>query len=303
MDCRYLLCLLLAGSPCVVSAQADACTESSDLSIIDVYDPDAALATRQAALRALLALPEQCDNHDFDYTIGQLFRHGPDLPGNLVARDTSKAAALILAAAEDGHLYAYADLAEMNLKDGLARDAMKWAQVYLYLLTRHSASFDKGPRDFERRGYNADLLYRVEGAWRRQKPALDRALIGDDLRGYLKGTEATIVAGLARKEKYVNGDDLEFPPIKWMKRTCHQDLGRITGAYAMYLLEVQPTGKVSRVVLENFAPDPIAGVRLRGCVDVQFEPFAGADAKVGRMPIVYGYSDGPGLKINGSRAK
>ena len=133
---RISMAAALVFIACMNSAfaeEADPCDRKVD--IMDAYDPAAPLQRREAALAAMRS-STQCAYHAF--SLGQLYRHGPDLPGNLVARDLDRARSLILAYAESGYINAYADLAELELKAGNARDAMKWTQVYLSLLKTYS---------------------------------------------------------------------------------------------------------------------------------------------------------------------
>lgn len=58
-------------------------------------------------------------------------------------------------------------------------------------------------------------------------------------------------------------------------------------------MEVQPDGAISRTVLENFAPVPLAGERLMRCVNViEYEPHRSDDAEVVRLPVMYGSTGG-----------
>lgn len=298
-----LLCLGPMGAHAGDGPDCEAAYQKVDL--LDVYDASVAPDRRKRALVAMGEASAHCA--ETAYSLGLLYRHGPDLPGNLVERDTGRARELILSYAEEGFLPAYADLAEMALREGQAREAMKWTQVYLYLLTRHSERFDRNGGGFDRSGYNADLLRRADAAWNRQKPAVNRRAISTDLTEYLASREASIAQKLTEHEadmrKLEAGKgDLRF---KRIKGECSVDLGRsISGAYAMYLVEIQPDGHISRVALENFAPSPVAGERLKRCASMyEFEPFADTAPKVGRIPVVYGYHYGPRLKVKSRNAK
>jgi TPR repeat protein len=257
---------------------------------------------REAAVQYLTDVAAHCPLSG--YSAGQLYRHGDRLPGNLVARDPAKAQQLIRAAAEAGHLFAYADLAEMALAEGRTREAMQWTQVYLYLVIHHSDGFDPASGSFTRSGYNGDLLARALRAWRAAKPRLEQKTMQEDLTDYLRGHEATVVERLRVNETAImkagkpTSEETEELRVVAVKGGCEADLGSVSSAYAMYLVEVQPSGAVSRVVLENFSPSVETATRLRKCAQVyQFGSFKGTKPKVGRIPVIYGFSDGASLRV------
>ena len=102
----------------------------------DLLDADPPPARPAGALAAYQRLAEMPDCPEFGYTLGQLYRHGEYLPGNLLPQDLDKARALIRPMAEDGYLPAFADLAEMEMRHANAREAMKWTQLYLYYVDK-----------------------------------------------------------------------------------------------------------------------------------------------------------------------
>lgn len=293
-----LILLLSLAQSAVASADTDCEAALEEIAVVDAYDPEASPQKRNEAVQALDAISVRCLKAA--YTLGQIYRHGPDLAGNPVPRDLERAHALILSFAEDGYVRAYADLAEMALSQKQPREAMKWTQVYLYLLSRHSSTFEPG-ESFDRHGYNADLLARADAAWRKARPALDRGLKTSDLQEYLKPRVDLVAVRLKEREEEMRKlvareepDDLRFKRVGG----CSADLGRISAGYASYLIEVQPNGEVSRVVLENFAPQPEVGERLRKCANAYaFEAFPGSKPKIARVPIAYGYASGPGIRF------
>ncbi|HEV8694146.1 MAG TPA: hypothetical protein VGQ93_08200 [Lysobacter sp.] len=295
------LALALLVSCCNAFA-ADIKCDEQDRHVIDAYDPGADTAKRQQAVEWLIAGASLCPTSV--YPLGQLYRHGSELPGNLLAKNVQKAQELILASAEDGYLFAYADLAEMALNEKQPREAMKWTQVYLYFLTRHSDRFDRGSGSFDRSGYNAELLARATVAGEAAKPRLSRKLIRADLADYLQSREAAVAAKLLeREEKRMASTSSAASAsdklrIKGGKGACFANPTSLATGYATYLLEVQPSGVVSRVVLENFSPDLRIDEALRRCVEVyQFDAFAGDQPQVIRIPAVYGYRNRSQLKF------
>lgn len=304
-----LLVFISALTPAVASEQKatllpDNCDESVDYLAIDMFDPELDPALKAKLLKGVEASAEEgCLYHH--YVWGTLLRFGKDLPGNLLDKDVQKAAPLIEAYAKNGHLIAYSDLAEMALASDDARNAMLWTQVYLYFVTRHA---DKALTDFDRRGYNADLLSRAMVAWRNAK--FKKSQIEPMLDEYLARHETTILKGLQDSRSDLRtshptssqnklGSDLgEAPDLQVKARPEVIDTHLVMSpSYAVFLLEVQPSGVVSRVVAESFAPSPEAARKLRPMImGITFEPFAWHEPQVVRVPVMYGYGDGPSLK-------
>lgn len=298
-----LLSLLLLCGPAAAGEQDDRCrTDKADALTLDAYDSHVATPKRREAIQYLTEIASLCPQSG--YSLGQLYRHGDELTGSLVERDTGKAQELILASAQGGYLFAYADLAEMALKDGRAREAMQWTQVYLYFVTHHSASFDPARGSFTRSGYNGDLLARSMRAWHAARPRLRVEFIKQDLNDYLSKHEADVITHLKDTEARIrsagtpNTRETKDLRVVRVKGDCDMDLGSVSSAYAMYLVEVQPSGAVTRVVLESFSPTIKVAERLRKCVQVyEFGSFRGTDPQVARIPVIYGYSDGASLRV------
>jgi hypothetical protein len=303
---KQLLLMSVLLLPCGIAhageSEPECDADLTDASILDAYDTNAAMPQRQRAVQYLIDVAPRCAVGG--YSAGQLYRHGDRLPGNLLARDSEKAQQLIRASAENGYLFAYADLAEMALAEGRTREAMQWTQVYLYFVVHHSEKFDRASGSFTRSGYNGDLLARALRAWRAAKPRLEQTLIKDDLNDYLRGHEATVAERLRAHEAAAikvgtpTSGETEKLRVVAVKGGCDMDLGSVSSAYATYLVEVQPSGSVSRVVLENFSPTAEAAMRLRKCAQVYtFGSFKGSRAQVARIPVIYGFPGGPSLRV------
>lgn len=277
------------------------CEVTSTYTLIDILDPDHAPEAKQAALVELEARIADGCAHDA-YVMGTLLRHGSALPGNVVERDPARAALLIEAFARSGYVRAYADLAEMALAQNDARSAMKWTQVYLSFRREPG---DRASRDFDRRGYNANLLMRSDAAWR--KARLQRSEIAPFLKDYLDAHRATVLAGLRAESKSdrrapgaLQGDADEAPALVPKHYPNVVDVRRlnIEPGYAIFLLEVQPDGHVSRIVAESFGPSADTPAALKPLIaGISFEPFNCSEPRVARVPVVYGYSEGgPAIK-------
>lgn len=303
---RWLATALLAiALPCAAAAQERAIELDFEcgvdhVNVVDVFDPDFDLGAKRAMLQALEAGAARGCAYDA-YVVGTMLRHGRALPGNPLEKDVARAAMLIEAYARGGRITAFADLAEMALSEGDARSAMQWTQVYLHFAMRYATS---NVSDFDRRGYNADLLVRATQAWHRAR--LKRSAIEPLMNEYLSRHRADVLAGLeapsiasgsARKQT-----DTEAPPLRIKTRREVVQLDRaleIEPGYAVFLLEVQPSGRVSRIVPETFGPNVNTPAALRPMVaDFEFEPFDGSEPYIARVPVVYGYAaDGPSLRV------
>lgn len=264
---------------------------------VDLIDPAAPADRRAAVLEGFQrasALPHCTEQM---YTLGQLYRHGPELPGNLLPQDTARARELLLGSAEDGYMSAYADLAEMALAEGDAREAMKWTQVYLYFVKNVEKIYmNKESVQFYSAGYNGDLLLRAERAWRKARPRLDRALINKDLSGYVthyRDEVATRIHSRIRKRK-TREEPASAPPGELRGKlvgTCKPSgMKGINAARVVYLVEVLPSGEIHRAVAESFAGDPAVVEKLAHCARIhEYQPFNGQTTRVARIPVWYGY--------------
>lgn len=265
----------------------------------DLLDAQAPVDRRERALQAYLKLEGAKECPEYGYTVGLLYRFGPDMPGNLLPRDLDRARQLILAMAEAGHLQAYADLAEMEMVHGQYRESMKWTQVYLYYVKniRMPQSSDGRMMQFDRSAYSGHLLNRAEVVWRWQKPVLPRRRVSEDLTAYLASTEervAPLIGGRTR-----GGIDLGAAPRVVVEpgECLIRPLDRIGAATASYVLEVQPSGVVSRILVENFVPNMDAAELLKSCVRrYVFEPFDGQQPLLTRVTLTYGSSEGASFR-------
>jgi hypothetical protein len=282
---------------CFTHAHAESspgeCTDDAlSYDLFAILDSEADPAIRTEHLRRLTA-QQHCEGAK--RSLGLLYRHGPDLPGNLLARDGAKARELLLGDAEAGYTITFADLAEMALAEGQAREAMKWTQVYLYLVKQRAAFRTKGEM-LERSGYNADLLLRAQRAWRAARPRLAQGLVVADLNAYLDGRETAILAAInARDAKAARAGsgqpDTGVPRVR-KTNSCDGVVLREAG-YASYLVQVLPDGRVARAVVENFSPSPAVAEALRTCTRAyEFHPFDGPEPEVVRIPVFYGYYTG-----------
>ncbi len=272
--------------------------------ILDLLDPAAPSEHRVSVLEAYERLSKVDSCPEFGYTLGQLYRHGDELPGNLVGRDIERARPLIKAMAEDGYLPAYADLAEMEMRHGSYRKAMQWTQVYLYFVKTLKRPFmDADEAQYHRSAYNGHLLTRAEVVWGWQKPAVPRKRIREDFNAYLEAHGKAVEQRMReRMEGYhvrasaQNGPGLRLKTGMDDCRLLIKD--RIGAATASWIAEVLPSGQMERVLLENFVPTVVAVDRLRQeCIArYRFEPFEGEQPRTVRLSVTFGSPEGAAIR-------
>lgn len=272
-------------------------------SLLDLLDPDADHERRMQALGHYQQLAAIKECPEFGYTLGLLYRHGPELPGNLLPQDIPKAKELILAMAESGYLTAYADLAEMVMRHGDPREAMKWTQVYLYFVRNvQRALMDPDQAQFNRSAYNGHLLNRAEIVWGWQRPSVARKRVREDLNAYIE-VHGQKVSQLMRQRMQLGTEDTFQRPERMPRAVrrandCYLNpIGRHTAGTASWIVEVLPSGQTGRVLLENFVPTVAVANGLRVCLDKrEFEPFDGENSAIVRIPLMYGSPEGASLR-------
>lgn len=309
----HLACLLVAsGLPGLAAAQATAMPDASceaayaalpHGSILDLLDPAAPEDRRHAALAAYQQLATLRACPEFGYTIGQLYRHGEYLPGNLLPQDLDKARALLLPMAESGYLPAYADLAEMEMRHAQSRAAMQWTQVYLHFVDKLVIPTLDNATDarFHRSAYNGNLLARTELIWRYARPSLSRKLIREDFRTYMhargKQVEQRIRARQAGEDLRASAQDGGRARVTSSGDGCSVNaIDRIGAASAAWIVEVLPSGKMGRTALENFVPKPAVADTLANCLaNYRFAPFEGNEPATIRVSMVMGSPEGAAI--------
>lgn len=312
MDWRWIGLFIGLAAPMVATATEDAiavepCSEAYEAlphgTILDLLDPDAPVDRRARALEAYerLATIEGCP--EFGYTLGQLYRHGPYLPGNLVPQDLPKARGLIRAMAEDGYLPAYADLAEMEMRHANAREAMKWTQVYLHFTrtVRQDYIDDADDLQYQRSAYNGNLLTRVEVIWKWALPPLPRQAKREDLNEYLAVHGTAVTRRMREREegmhRRTSAQDIGLVRVASEPARCYVRLDKVGAASAAWIVEVLPSGETGRVVLENFVPKAEVTEVLKTCLlQRRFAAFDGDQSRTARFHMVAGSTEGASLR-------
>ena len=266
--------------------------------VLDLFDPKASAGRRAAALAAYERLSAMSECPEFGYTLGQLYRHGEYLPGNVVAQDVPRARQLIRPMAEDGHLAAIADMAEMEMRHANVREAMTWTQVYLHYVDRIVSGEIADPREryFMRSGYNAHLLARATHLWRHLlRPRLPDKQIRSDLGEFLAMYGSRIGRGLAARGSGaapLRVSAQEGGPTRVTDRADDCYVTPIKGAgsgSASWIVEVLPSGETRRIVLESFVPKVEVADELANCLaSYRFAPFPGTDPTTIRVSMVMG---------------
>lgn len=271
--------------------------------ILDLLDPEAPTDRRTAALEAYqrLATMEECP--EFAYTLGQLYRHGPDLPGNPLPQDVPRAREMIRPMAEAGYLNAFADLAEMEMRHANSRETMKWTQIYLYFMqTVTMEQADPDERQYQYSAYNGNLLARAELIWKWPVPALPRRLVREDLDAYLaeNGERVTRLMRERMQGRHLRSSAQDGIGVRVANdpgRCYVRQVDRIGAASAAWIVEVLPSGETGRVVLENFVPNPEVTEVMKQCLQrVRFAPLEGNKPVTFRYSMVMGTSEGASLR-------
>lgn len=271
--------------------------------ILDLLDPAARPELRAAALEAWQRLATIHECPEFAYTLGQLYRHGPDLPGNPLPQDVPRARELIRPMAEQaGYLNAFADLAEMEMRHANARETMMWTQVYLYLVQQvRMEDADPDERHYQRSAYNGHLLARAELIWRWARPVLRRKVKEDDFNAYLAAHPDIVERVRAYEQGRVHRrSSAQNPGV----RVAHDpgacwvsDLDRLGSASAAWIVEVLPSGAKGRIVLENFVPNARVTEELKACLlRLEFAPFGGTTPVTFRYSAVMGSGEGASIR-------
>lgn len=295
----------MAGTGAIASEPATdvAASDCEGYSPIDVLDGDAAAEVRMAAISVVrrASLVPECAYER--YLLGILHRYGPELPGNPLPRESVRARQLLETYALEGNVQAFAELAEFALAESDGRSAMRWTQVYLSLLRRQDALID----DFDRRGYNADLLKRATLAMKKDRSlprTSPRALLND----YLATRNEQLVARAAETHARLLSEHTSTSPegegavrVRLRPGVNATSRQRMQPGYAVFLLEVQPDGTVSRIVAESFAPSIDNALKLRPLAEgFEFYPLSGNAPEIVRVPVVYGSASpgAPSLNTN-----
>lgn len=225
-----------------------------------LLDADTLDAKRQE-LGHLLLCSAIAGNGNSMEVAGSLYRWGPRHPAHVFEEDHDKARDLLNGAAAQGRLSAMLKLAELELADGHAREAMIWVQVERAYYVKRNPTKSDGGDTFAGAGYFTMLLKRVDDVL---GPVDDQKLV-DDVNARLTGLEKlAAVHPLPRQEG---------PGLGHLHRPARIPVAAISnaerdeGAYAQYFIEVAPNGDIRRRWLIDAYPEPSSGIRLARAVE------------------------------------
>ncbi len=261
------------------SSSAIAAQRRLDRQIRVALDPAQPLAARQTALTGVKQAA-QGGNGEAQFVVGSLYMWGPEHPAALLPRDLDKAQTYLSNAAVHGWLQAMAAMAEVSLIEKQPEAAQVWALVDYYF---------SGADHYAAKGYLADLIHRSErsltAGQRRQALAAANAFIAR--------YQADIRIAHAKDRQSLPGCDLHY---LYPRRRRHlAGIGLVSdtprSGDAMFLVGVDRTGKVARVIPINSFPSwRVFRITRQMARDTRFNPAPACSTALrwGAMPFDYG---------------
>ncbi|QWT18745.1 hypothetical protein KPL74_13450 [Bacillus sp. NP157] len=211
-------------------------------------------------LAALLMCSALAGNANSMEVAGSLYRWGPRHPAHVFPEDHARARDLLTGAAYQGRLAAMFKLAELELAEGNAHEAMVWVQVEnAYFRQRFGQT--PGGDSPAGAGYYTMLLKRVGDAL----GPFDEQLMLREVNARFAAIDQRVKAQPPRQGN--------SPPLGQVHRPANARTGRLTkeeyasGLYAQYFVEVAPDGHIARRWLIDAYPEPTSGERLARAVD------------------------------------
>lgn len=187
--------LLLVGL--CLSAPAIAATSLNfhlDDRLPKLLDANAPAAERQAAFDACKK-DALAGDIAAQYFVGNLYRLGNQLSGNIVGRDTDQAFRYLSTAGAHGFIIAMAKTAELELELKKPYEAMLWAQLYGHYEGYGDAKVNEANHRSRVGGYYAGLLRRAYAAF--GSDAVQTRAMQSDYQAFVDQHDADIRAGMA----------------------------------------------------------------------------------------------------------
>ena len=216
------------------------------------------------------------------YVVGSLFRVGKQLPANVVDRDFDQAKRYLSTAAAHGQLNAMAKMAEIELEEGRAMDAMIWAQVYGHYIIDSEKTPEK---DRDPSAYLADLIVRV----RQKFDDKQEAEMEQHLNAFVAAHDADIRAGMHDSEAASERSNLR----KRIGNMHYQsDAGRLSNrksdVLAEYIVAFKPDGSADNAWLLDALPNFLVGKELRTvAMRMKVDETDGTELRYAFAPIKY----------------
>lgn len=243
--------------------------------LLDAHAPQAA---REAAFAACKK-EALAGDIAAQYFIGNLYRLGDRLPGNVVARDPDQAFRYLSNAGAHGFIIAMAKTAELELELRKPYEAMLWAQLYGHYEGYGDAKIDAANHRPRTGGYYANLLHRAYAAF--GSDAKQTQAMQADFQAFIDQHDAEIHAGmiLGRDARAAPGEPsrpapqkINFSSLRFgLPAHAQDDLGEFVVAFSA-------DGKAKRVFLFDCTPDIAMGSELSSAMlRVQAEATADGD--------------------------
>jgi len=250
-----IVCLLLAAPIGVLAADCPTTLprtgELIGRGLLDAATPDA----ERERLGKLLLCSAVAGNAVSQEIAGSLYRWGPRHPAHVFAEDHDRARDLLTAAAGHGRTSAMLKLAELELADGHAHEALVWTQVEGVFYRRLTNREDDGD-SLVGAGYYTMLLKRAMDA----VSSYDVNALQTEVDARVAALDRQIAAQPASTKNASRLGTPKIPPQQHVRNASPTELNQ--GAYAQYFVEIGPDGRARRSWMIDAYPDPGSGLRI-----------------------------------------
>ncbi len=259
-------CMSAQASPAEEASPATAAAiepEPRDVDLSILLDPDAVYMARVAELN-MLKRNAKSGHHASICTLGRLALLGPRHPAELPRFEYGDAKSWINRCVLGGDLDAMLVMAEAEIAERHGLEAMIWMQSYLKLAATLAPDLLESAAP-----YKAGILARIERLYRSDRPSNEEVLeyVAGFLDGY--GERISKAHGEGGNAKWLPLPTGERPEMKSRGPSLSGRFTRdMTDAedeltYAVFIVEVDPSGKVGRVLVLESWPDADAARSLK----------------------------------------
>ncbi len=214
-------------------------TSTPEATWASLFDDKIPLDARKATLEGLEQQAGSADSRDL-YLLGSLYHMGQHAHGSPVDANAEKAGIYFANAAVRGSALAMAKMAEIKFTAHQYREAMNWAQIYVYYAVRLPK------KDEVEESYAAALVKRIQDNVERW----DMDAIMKDVRSFIVANDERIRAGLeaeAMRDSPVPSNRHRYVDVEPGKRG--PDAGM-----ADFLVAFRPDGTAASVQLIDAVP-------------------------------------------------